>query len=101
MQPECRELNSDPFAFLKNPSSTLRTDSIHFSNYGIFKNLAQPTVLDGSETFKIIRTYQKIDFIKMAIFILFQKNAKYGLTFLLTFLKLDGVGPVDNRPSTD
>ena len=67
--------------FLKTLLARLEPILSIFLTIAFFLNLAQPTVLDGSETFKIIRTYQKIDFKKMAIFILFQKNAKYGLTF--------------------
>ena len=98
LQPVCRELNSDPFAFLKNHSSTSRTNSSHFLSHGIFLKLAKPPVLDVSDTFKIIRTYQKIYFkkwpflycfrktpSKLAFF--FRKMSKYDLKISKTFLR--------------
>ena len=71
----CRELNSDPFAFFKNHSSTSRTDSSHFSNHGTIFHLAKPAVLDDSETcLKIITTYKKIDFKKWPFLYCFRKT---------------------------
>jgi hypothetical protein len=94
----CRELNSDPLFFSKNHSSTSRTISSHFFYHGIFFKLAKPPVLDVSDTFKIIRTYQKIYFkkwpflycfrktpSKLAFF--FRKMSKYDLKFSKTFLR--------------
>ena len=99
LQPVCRELNSDPFAFLKNHSSKSRTDFSHFSNHGTNFHLAKPTVLDVSETFlKIVRTYQKIDFKKWPFLYCFRKTpsklaffsrkiVKYDLNIFKTFLR--------------
>ena len=75
-----------------------RTDSSHFSNHGMFLNLAKSPVIDVSETVKIIRTYQKIYFNKWPFLYCFRKTpskfafffrkmAKYGLKFSITFLK--------------
>ena len=99
LQPVCRELNSDPFAFLKNHSSKSRTDFSHFSNHGTIFHLARPAVLDVSETFKkIVRTYQKIDFKKWPFLYCFRKTpsklaffsrkiVKYDLNIFKTFLR--------------
>ena len=48
--------------FLKTLLARLERILSIFLTMAFFKNLAQPTALDGSETFKIIRTYQEIDF---------------------------------------
>ena len=98
MQPMCRELNSDLFAFFKNHSSMSRTDSSHFSNHGIFFYLAKSSFPYVSKTFKIIRTYQTIDFKKWPFLYCFRKTpsklaffsrkmVKYDLKIFKTFLR--------------
>jgi hypothetical protein len=65
---------------------------------GFFFKPAKPPVVDVSETFKIIRTYQKIYFKKWPFLYCFRKTpskfafffrkmAKYGPKFSFTFLK--------------
>ena len=74
LQPVFRELNSHLFAFFKNHFSASGTNSSHVSNSGTVFNLAQSTVPYVSDTSQKNGHLRKL-IKKLAIFILFKKNA--------------------------
>ena len=97
LQPVCRELNSDHFAFFKTYSSCSRTHSSSVSNSGTPFIIARLIDPDPRRKIQNKRTYYDMDFKNRPILYCFRKTpskfaffsrkmAKFGLHFFKTFL---------------
>ena len=89
LQPVCRELNSDQFAFFKTYSSCSRTHSSSVSNSGTLFILARLNDPDPWRKLKNMRTYYDMDFENRPILYCFRKTPSKFAFFCWKMSKYD------------